>query len=177
MTARGLRVLIALLAVVLVAVLVVAWTTAGTRLRGKPIQVPAQGVGDSTVAMSLYAAKHPRADEVRRQLQEHFDAINGRNYAAWRATVVPERATALSEGDFAKDYASTSDGSIYIERIDDLPTGAMLVRVRFISSQDLANAPVDVQATRICWRNTLPMDGTPPRIGVTQGGSSRKAPC
>ncbi|MEJ3657556.1 hypothetical protein WEH80_31805 [Actinomycetes bacterium KLBMP 9759] len=177
MTARGLRVLIGVLAVVLVALLVVAWMTAGTRLRGKPVAVPAQGVGDSVVAMSLYAGKHPRADEVRKQLQEHFDAINSRNYAAWRATVVPERATAMSEEAFAKEYASTRDGSVYIERIDDLPSGAMLVRVRFISAQDLANAPSDVRATRICWRNTLPMDGTPPRIGVSFGGSSRKAAC
>ena len=85
---------------------------------------------------------------MRAQLQRHYDAINERDYAQWRATVVPARAAALGEGDWQEAYASTQDGSIRVERIDpdpDVePDGGLLVRVRFISTQAVEDAPPDL---------------------------------
>ncbi len=51
------------------------------------------------------------------------------------------------------------------------------MRVRFVSAQDVEDAPADLPVERICWRVTLPMTGTPPRIDVTRGGSSVAVAC
>jgi hypothetical protein len=144
-----------------------------------PRPVPATGVGSAEVELSADAAAHPAADAVREQLQQHYDAINARDYAAWSGTVVQQRSDALPERDWQEAYASTRDGTIRVDRIDaaDDPDGGLLVRVRFISTQDVEDAPSDLQAPRICWRSTLPMRGLPPLIDVTGGGSSTREAC
>ncbi|GAA5142271.1 hypothetical protein [Pseudonocardia adelaidensis] len=172
----------AVVAIVL-AVLVVAGgaTALASRGRSGPPEVPADGAGSSEVELSPDAAEHPAAEEVRAQLQRHYDAINGRDYTQWRATVVPARAEAMSEAEWQKAYATTRDGSIRVDRIDPDPDagpgGGLLVRVRFISTQAVENAPSDLQVGRICWRSTLPMRGTPPLIDLTGGGSSAREAC
>jgi len=168
----------AVVAIVL-AVLVVVGNAAALASRGRsgPPEVPADGAGSSEVELSPDAARHPAAEEVRAQLQRHYDAINGRDYTQWRATVVPARAEALGEAEWQKAYATTRDGSIRIDRIDPDPEGGLLVRVRFISTQSAENAPSDLQVMRICWRSTLPMRGTPPLIDTTGGGSSAREAC
>jgi hypothetical protein len=168
----------AAVAIVFAVLLVVGGAAAlASRDRGGPPEVPAEGAGSSEVELSPDAAAHPAGDEVRAQLQRHYDAINDRDYAQWRATVVPARAEALGEPEWQKAYATTRDGSIRVERIDADPEGGLLVRVRFISTQSLENAPQDLQAERICWRSTLPMRGTPPLIERTGGGSSAREQC
>lgn len=170
----------AAVAIVLAVLVVVGGAAAlATRGRSGPPAVPAEGVGSSEVELSPGAADDPAAEVVRDQLQRHYDAINGRNYAQWRATVVPARAATLGETEWQEAYATTQDGSIRVERIDPDygPDGGLLVRVRFISTQSLENAPSDLPAERICWRSTLPMRGTPPLIDVTGGGSSAREAC
>jgi hypothetical protein len=170
----------AVVAIVLALLVVVGGAAAlASRGRSGPPAVPADGVGSSEVELSPDAEDHPAADAVQTQLQRHYDAINGRDYAEWRATVVPARAAALGETEWQEAYSTTQDGSIRVERIDpdDGPDGGFLVRVRFISAQALENAPSDLQAERICWRSTLPMRGTPPLIDVTGGGSSAREAC
>jgi hypothetical protein len=164
---------------IVLAVLVVVGGAAALASRGGsgPPPVPAEGVGSSEVELSPDAADSAAGEEVRAQLQRHYDAINGRNYAQWRATVVPARAAALGEVEWQEAYSTTQDGSIRVERIDPDPDGGLLVRVRFISTQSVENAPSDLQAERICWRSTLPMRGTPPLIDVTGGGSSAREAC
>ena len=170
----------AVVAIVLAALVVVGGAAAlASRGRSGPPEVPAEGAGSSEVELSADAAEHPAADLVLSQLQRHYDAINDRDYEEWRATVVPARAAALGEAEWQEAYATTQDGSIRVERIDrdDTSDGGLLVRVRFISTQDVANAPPDLQVERICWRSTLPMRGTPPLIDVTGGGSSAREAC
>ncbi len=170
----------AAVAIVLAVLLVVGGAAAlASRGGSGPPEVPAEGVGPSEVELSPDAAAHPAGDEVRAQLQRHYDAINGRDYELWRATVVPARAASLGEAEWRKAYATTRDGSIRVERIDpdERPDGGLLVRVRFISTQAVENAPPDLRVERICWRSTLPMRGTPPLIDVTGGGSSAREAC
>jgi hypothetical protein len=170
----------AVVALVFGVLLVVGGAAAlATRASGRPgpPEVPATGAGSSEVELSMDAANHPAGEAVRDQLQRHYDAINERDYAQWRATVVPERAEALNETDWRDAYATTQDGSIRVDRIDVAPDGGLLVRVRFISTQALEDAPKDLPAERICWRSTLPMRGAPPLIDVTQGGSSAREEC
>jgi hypothetical protein len=170
----------AAVAIVLAVLVVVGGAAAlASRNRSGPPEVPAEGVGSSEVELSPAAAEHAAAGAVRAQLQRHYDAINGRDYDAWRATVVPARAAALNEKEWQEAYSTTHDGSIRVDRIDPDPDadGGLLVRVRFISTQAVEKAPSDLRAERICWRSTLPMRGTPPLIDVTGGGSSAREQC
>jgi hypothetical protein len=166
-------------AIVLAVLLVVggAAALATQDSRPGPPAVPAEGAGSGEVQMSPDAEIHPAGEAVRAQLQRHYDGINRRNYEQWRETVVPARSDALGEEAWLDAYATTQDGTIRVERIDAAPDGALLVRVRFISTQAVEDAPPDLPADRICWRSTLPMRGTPPLIDVTGGGSSARERC
>lgn len=173
----------ALLLLALVAGVTTAAVTAGDPLTARPAplrtapELPAEGAGEAEVLLSADARTHPAAALVRDQLQAHYDAINARDWSAWETTVSPERSAALPEEAFRAAYASTRDGTIRIDRIDDLPGRRVLVRVRFVSTQDLDAAPDAARAERICWRSSLPMSGEPPRIETTGGASSLPTPC
>lgn len=164
----------------LVAALVAGGATAalvGPRTTAGPPATPVAGSGSGDVLLSVDAAVHPAAAGVLTQVQRYFDAINAGDYAAWQTTVAPERVAAQPEQVWTEAYRSTRDGTIRIDRIDDDPGGALLVRIRFVSTQAVADAPPDTAAPRICWRSTLPMQGVPPRIGTTTGDSSIRAAC
>lgn len=181
MSRRG-TVLAVLLAVVLAAGMVVAWSGAGRAVSAVPplraaLPVPASGVGESTVLLSADALTHPAHELVRAQLQRHYDAINDKDYAAWAATVVPERSGPLPEEAWLEAYDSSRDGTIRIDRIDDLEGARVLVRVRFVSTQDVSDAPETLPERRICWRSSLPMSGVPPVIELTGAGSSLAEAC
>lgn len=170
------------LGVLLVAGGVAAVSVAGDRVvgsppSGSPRALPPTGAGESLVELSADAATHPAGAAVRVQLQRYFDAINQRDYRSWQDTVVPARSESLPEPAWQQAYRSTRDGTVRVDRIDGSSDGALLVRVRFVSTQDLADAPPDVAAERICWRSTLLMEGSPPRIGMTRGGSSTAEAC
>lgn len=175
--------MIAVLLVVLVAAgVVLAFVGAGQAvsavppLRAAP-PIPATGVGSTEVQLSADALTHPAHELVRDALQRHYDAINDKDYAAWAATVVPERSTLLTQDEWMAAYDSTRDGTIRVDRIDDIEGARVLVRVRFVSTQDIADAPADVQARRTCWRSSLPMSGEPPLIEQTGPGSSLASAC
>ena len=176
MTSWGTRAVALLFGVLIVVGGAAALATRATGRPGPP-EIPAEGVGSSEVQVSPDAANHPAAEAVRAQLQRHYDAINDRDYAQWRATVVPARSDALGEDEWRDAYATTRDGSVRVQRIDAAPDGGLLVRVRFVSTQAVENAPSDLPAERICWRSTLPMRGAPPLIDVTGGGSSARESC
>ncbi len=182
MGARFGAVTAAVLGVVLVAGMAVAWFGGGRAvsavppLRAAP-PVPASGVGSDEVLLSADARSHPAAELVRAQLQRHYRAINGKDYDGWVATVVPERSAVLPEEAWLADYGSTRDGTIRIDRIDDIEGSRVLVRVRFVSVQDVEDAPPEVPARRICWRTSLPMSGVPPLIEMSASGSSVAVAC
>ncbi len=166
-----------------------AWLSSGTPVvagapSGSPSAVLRAGAGSHVVQLSADAAAHPDAVAVLVQLQRHYDAINNRDYVAWRSTVVAERSAALPEPRWRSDYASTTVGAIRIDRIDragGAPGTGLLVMVRFVSTQAVADAPTQFPAERLCWRTTLPMtppaDGAPPRLERTGGGSSVAEVC
>ncbi len=136
-----------------------------------PQAPPARGAGSTAVTLGADAAVHPRAALVLVQLQRYFDAINAGDYATWQTTVSDQQAQDQSEATWKRAYRSTKDGTIHVDRIDDEIPDGLLVRVRFVSTQDVADAPQDTPAGRLCWRTTLPMEGSPPRISATRGGS------
>ena len=174
----GARIVAAVLALVLVIGGVAAALVGGSPRAETPVTVPAAGAGSAMVVLSTDAARHPNGEPVRAQLQRYFDAINAGDYAAWVGAVVEQRSQEQSEEAWKTAFRSTVDGTIRVDRIDGGGAGGpLLVRVRFVSTQDVADAPADAQAPRLCWRSTLPMEGSPPRIAVTRGGSSTKEIC
>lgn len=160
-----------------VAWLAPGWATAGPAPRHAAPALPQAGAGDGRVQLSDDARRHPSAEAVRAQLQRHYDAINAGDHAAWAATVVPERAAGQPEPAWRAAYDTTTDGTIRIDRIDDLDGGRVLVRVRFVSTQDPADAPPELQVRRICWRSSLPMSGSPPVVELAPAGASIRRPC
>lgn len=162
-------------------VAVLAGTAAVMAGNRQPPSAPATGAGSATVTLSLDAARHPSGPGIAAQLQRHYDAINRRDFAAWKTTVVEKRAAVLPEPAWRKAYASTTDGTIHIDRIDPPDAGApedtLVARLRLVSTQDLADAPDEAKAARVCWLISLPMEGTPPRIGMTRGDTSIATPC
>jgi hypothetical protein len=138
---------------------------------------PATGAGPATVLLSADARTHPAAPGVLAQLQRYFDAINARDHAAWAATVAPERAAEQPQDAWVAAVDTTLDGTIRIDRIDDLDGGRVLVLLRFVSVQDLSDAPAAVPAPRICWRTSLPMSGNPPLLESGDPGNALAAAC
>jgi len=138
---------------------------------------PATGAGSATVLLSADARTHPAAPGVLAQLQRYFDAINARDHTAWAATVAPERAAEQPQDVWLAAVDTTLDGTIRIDRIDDLDGGRVLVQVRFVSVQDLSDAPAAVPAPRICWRASLPMSGSPPLLESGDPGNALAAAC
>jgi hypothetical protein len=171
----------ALMAVVFVAACVAALSTRNPAVAA--FQPPADGTaGPTAVTLSRDSAASDQGENVRSLLQRHFDAINTRNYGGWSETVVSDRKDAIPADVWAKDYATTQDGSIRVERIDGGPPGAdgrttMLVMVRFVSTQDPSSAPEDARVPRLCWHSMLPLTGSPWRIGSTGQGASAYEAC
>lgn len=168
----------AVLGVLVAGLAVTAAVGSGARQRALPPAPPANGAGSPAVTLSPDAGQYPGAAVVRDQLQRHFDAINARDYAAWKATVGDRRAAQQSETAWRADYATTTDGSIRIDRIDKAADGALLVRLRFVSTQSIDDKPGNPPGPRLCWTSTFPFEGVPPRIGIARGAdASLSTPC
>lgn len=161
----------AALALVVVAALVAALLVGGRAFEAgapadAPPAVPATGAGSTAVTLSADALAHPRHQEVADRVQAYFDAINARDHAAWAAVVTPERAAEQPPDVWQAGLRSTRDGSIRVDRIVDDAPGTVLALVRFVSTQDLADAPADQRLARICWRQSFAMTGTPVRMAA-----------
>jgi len=103
--------------------------------------------GPSTVELSQDAAAHPEASRIQDLLQRHFNAINNRDYAAWTSTVVARRSAEMAEPQWQRDYASSRDGGILVNRIEPSRDGAVVL-LAFTSTQEPAFAPANLPDSR-----------------------------
>lgn len=125
----------------------------GSVVGSSPVQSSVEEPGDSVVRLSVDAAAHPARDAVRAVLQRNFDAINEHDFDKWRGTVTRQRAQQTAERGWHADYSSTRDGSIVVQRIDsDAANNRVRVMMNFVSTQDPAKAPPDMQVGCIRWR-------------------------
>jgi len=125
-----------------------------------PPSAPAAGV----VQLMDSAADRPAAGAVLALLDRHFTAINNRDYDAWSTTVVSRRARQQPRDAWAEDYRSTRDSDVRVTAIDDTGPDAVTVELTFVSEQDVADAPANLPAERICWRSRWPV------VDVSSGG-------
>lgn len=166
------------LVIVLVVALGAMFGVAGLRLaqmRAVPMAAPraqpAQGAGPTALEVSTDAWAHPSAPIVQDVLTRYFDAINTKNYQAWAATVTPALVSQQPESTWRQGYASTTDGTIRVSRIDEFGSGKLVALVSYVSVQRPEDGPDGLKAARICWRAAFPLVGNPPVIDMGKPGS------
>jgi hypothetical protein len=135
---------------------------------------PLQTTGPSAPATPLVqmtgdASGSPDAAEIATLLQHHFDAVNHRDYPAWKTTVTARRINAVTPERWQTNYRSTIDAQVVVSHIAPVDTGDV-VNLTFVSTQDLRDAPSDLRVSRICWSSQWPVVGgllDTPAAGVT----------
>ncbi|SDC59577.1 hypothetical protein SAMN05216174_10353 [Actinokineospora iranica] len=113
--------------------------------------------GPRDVRATQDATQHPLYETVRQLLQTYFDAINGKNYARWKTTVTDDRVKDMPEATWRAAYRSTQDGSIVVYRIETGPVNSARVLLRFVSKQDVADAPLELPVDCIRWNVIFPL--------------------
>ncbi|MFN2495849.1 MAG: hypothetical protein ABR608_08065 [Pseudonocardiaceae bacterium] len=140
---------------------------------------PVKEPGPRTVVLVEDVAAHPYADQVRKVLQSHFDAINDGDYELWTDTVTRERARATARSVWRDQYRTTLDGSIVVHRLEPRPGGGLIALLSFTSVQDAADAPSDMPVTCLRWRVSYALvdeaDGL--RLALTSPSASLRTPC
>ncbi|MDU0292517.1 hypothetical protein, partial [Saccharothrix longispora] len=188
--------------VLLPLVLVIAAATAGVGVAarevyqrppvvpGDQIAVPGTGTGESVprsaqpgsgvVQLSVDASLHPEGQRVHEVLQRLFDSINNRDYELWTKAVTAERVATLSRQKWLDDYRTSADGSILVHRIEVVGPTRLRVLMTLTSTQDLADAPADLQSDCIEWRVVYPLELERGAWRVdlgTEGRSSQSEAC
>ncbi|SEQ64230.1 hypothetical protein SAMN05216188_104137 [Lentzea xinjiangensis] len=109
--------------------------------------------GSAEVRLSPDSFTHPDRSAVQRVLQTYFDSINARDFGVWRSVVSARRASQAVESTWAAAYESTRDGGMVVQRIEsDVPGRRLRVLISFVSTQDVAKAPVALPEPCIRWR-------------------------
>ncbi|MBW4721712.1 hypothetical protein [Saccharothrix obliqua] len=136
--------------------------------------------GSAAVQLSPDAARHPDGERVRDLLQRYFDAINDHEYERWARTVTTQRVTRTPRDRWLADYRSTHDGTIAVHRVETVSPTRLRVLMTFVSTQDLANAPAELQADCIRWRVVYPVQEESGSLRVdfgTEGAGSQFTAC
>jgi len=117
----------------------------------------AEQPGSAEVKGTTDAVAHPLYVTVDKLLQQYFNAINAKDYAAWSTTVTAARRKIQVEDDWRRDYKSTRDGSIVVYRIEtDAGGDTARVLLHFTSTQDPADAPPELPVDCIDWNVVWP---------------------
>lgn len=140
---------------------------------------PGERPGPGTVRLTEDAGQHPDGAAVQDLLQDHFDAINLRDYSRWTSTVVSERAAATSEELWREQYATSTDGSILVHRVQPRPGGGLTLLVSFTSVQDPTDAPEDAPFRCLRWHVSYPVvrESGQLRLDTADPGASRASRC
>lgn len=116
---------------------------------------PSEQPGSREVKGTADATTHPLYSTMQPLLQRYFDAINAKDYDAWTQTVTTDRIRTMPEDKWNADYKTTKDGSIVIYRIEMSGDETARVLLTFTSTQDLANAPIELPVECVNWNSVL----------------------
>jgi hypothetical protein len=129
-----------------------------------PASAPPAGLASLTPTAALY----PGASAIAGVIDRYFRAINGRDYAAYRATQSP--GSAMTAQQFQAGFESTRDSNVLITSITTMPGGQPAADVTFTSQQQPQDGPEGESCTN--WHVTMYFDGNAGTytIGVPPNG-------
>ena len=107
-------------------------------------------------ALAPAAAQYPGAAAIQAVMSRYFQAINGRDYAAYRATQSPGNAMIASQ--FQAGFGSTQDADVLVTGITTAPGGRPAADVTFTSRQQPQDGPEGESCTN--WHVTMYFDGS-----------------
>jgi hypothetical protein len=96
------------------------------------------------------AADGPAARHVAAFLSRYFQAINAKDYPAYRSMYDPSSNPAQSEAGFRSGYRTTHDSVITLATLIPSGTGGWLATVTFTSQQDPSESSIGTSCTQ--WR-------------------------
>ena len=117
-----------------------------------PASAPPAGLASLAPAAALY----PGASAIESVVNRYFQAINGRDYAAYQSTQSP--GIAMTESQFQAGFESTRDSAVLITGITTLPGGQPAADVTFTSQQQPQDGPDGESCTN--WHVTMYFDGS-----------------
>ena len=117
-----------------------------------PASAPPAGLASLTPSAALY----PGASAIEAVINRYFQAINGRDYAAYRATQSPDNA--MTAPQFQAGFESTRDSDVLITGITTMPDGSPAADVTFASQQQPQDGPDGESCTN--WHVTMYFDGS-----------------
>jgi hypothetical protein len=96
------------------------------------------------------AANGPAAHHVAAFLSRYFQAINAKDYPAYRSMYDPTSNPAQSEAGFQSGYRTTRDSAITLANLIPSGTGGWLATATFTSNQAPSASPAGTSCTQ--WR-------------------------
>jgi hypothetical protein len=97
--------------------------------------------GSVVVSISPALAGLPETGEVSRLLAAYFTAINDRDLAALRRTLVPRPGLPQTDAEFRSRYNSTRDSGVRLVGLRTAADGSLVASVIFTSTQAPADSP------------------------------------
>jgi len=125
-------------------------TTASPQSSGPPVSQAGPPVGQAGLVAISAAASVPAAPHVAAFLSQYFQAINAKDYPAYRSMYDPASNPAQSEAGFRSGYRTTYDSAITLVALVPSGTGGWLATVTFTSNQAPSASPAGTSCTR--WR-------------------------
>jgi hypothetical protein len=123
---------------------------------GPTVSGPASAPPAGLVSLAPAAALYPGAPAIESVVSRYFQAINGRDYAAYQATQSP--GIAMTESQFQAGFKSTQDSAVLITGITTMPGGQPAADVTFTSRQKPQDGPEGESCTN--WHVTMYFDGS-----------------
>jgi hypothetical protein len=117
---------------------------------------PVSPTGLIAVAVAPALADRPETPEVVRLLTAYFTAIDERDFAALRRTLVPRPNLPQSDAEFRRRYKSTQDSDVRLLGLGSTADGGLIASVSFTSTQAPADSP-DGAAPCLRWSIGYPV--------------------
>ena len=121
----------------------------------QPSSTPPTVAADAAV-LAPAAARYPGAAAIQAVMSQYFQAINGRDYAAYQATQSP--GAAMTAPQFQAGFESTRDSAVLITGITTMPDGRLAADVTFTSRQQPQDGPAGQSCTH--WHVMIFLDGS-----------------
>lgn len=142
--------------------------TTGPATTGPVTTVPSNPVGEPTragdptgtpttpITVASALVDQPHMDQVAATLAAYFDAIDSRDYDAYRAVLTNTEDRIISEDQFETGYRSTRNSDVRVTGASHDEEGGILASVAFRSHQDARDSP-DGTSTCLDWVVAFPM--------------------